>query len=374
MSGDGSGAQARVGFVINQVLGFVTYTRNLEAAVGSDRSISPVWMPVMPTVDDVWQRVPSLTLRMALRAESSIRALREPLDCLFVCTPVAAMFATRHMRRVPTVLSLDATPADFDEIVAAYGRRPPGALAGWIKERWYRRIYSAAHTLVAWSHWAARSVVRDYGVEAARVEVINPGVDVGLWSPAPASAGTQRPMRLLFVGGDFERKGGHFVLEALRSPMLAGAELDVVSNAASIDPGPRVRVHRGLGPNSPELRALFRDADLFVLPTLGDTNPFVIFEAMACGLPVVSTSIAAIPEQVEHGVTGLLVPPGDPAALTAALESLAADPARRRAMGAAGRRRVEERFDARVNASRLFEVLRRASRAAAGTPERRQAA
>jgi glycosyltransferase involved in cell wall biosynthesis len=84
--------------------------------------------------------------------------------------------------------------------------------------------------------------------------------------------------------------------------------------------------------------------DLFVLVAEPAGCPNASLEAMAAGLPVVATDVGGMAEQVEDGVTGRLVPPGDPAALAAALAELAGDPARRMAFGTAGRARVAERF------------------------------
>jgi glycosyltransferase involved in cell wall biosynthesis len=92
----------------------------------------------------------------------------------------------------------------------------------------------------------------------------------------------------------------------------------------------------------PELLA---GADVFVLPSRSEGHPVSVLEAMAAGVPVVASRVGGIPEQVEDGVTGLLVEPGDPEALAAALGRLAADPALRRRLGVAGRRRAEKAFD-----------------------------
>jgi glycosyltransferase involved in cell wall biosynthesis len=89
------------------------------------------------------------------------------------------------------------------------------------------------------------------------------------------------------------------------------------------------------------------------LPTYGDTNPWAITEAMACGTPVVSTRVGGIPDMLGGGEAGLLVGHGDRAALREALLALARDPARRRELGAAARARCEQRYDAR----RQFGVL-----------------
>jgi glycosyltransferase involved in cell wall biosynthesis len=88
-------------------------------------------------------------------------------------------------------------------------------------------------------------------------------------------------------------------------------------------------------------------ASIFVLPSLAEGLPLTVLEAMARGLPVVATRVGGMPELVIHGQTGLLVPPADPAALADAILALWRDPARRFAMGRAGRERAERCFDIR---------------------------
>ena len=92
------------------------------------------------------------------------------------------------------------------------------------------------------------------------------------------------------------------------------------------------------------LQSAYADADVFVLPTQVEGFGVVFLEAMYHRLPVVAVRAAATPEVVEHGVTGLLVSPGESGELAAALVTLLSDAGRRRAMGEAGRRRVEQRY------------------------------
>jgi glycosyltransferase involved in cell wall biosynthesis len=109
-------------------------------------------------------------------------------------------------------------------------------------------------------------------------------------------------------------------------------------------------------PNTPLIPELFARADVFCLPTFIDAVPFVALEAMASGVPVVSTRVGSIPELVGDG--GLMCEAGDVEALGAALGTVLEDPGLRRALGEAGRTRAEEHYDARKNTPRLIELLR----------------
>ena len=104
---------------------------------------------------------------------------------------------------------------------------------------------------------------------------------------------------------------------------------------------------------------LLAGSDLLAITSLREGLPNVALEAMAARRPVVATAVAGTPELVKDGETGLLVPPGAPAALAGALASLAADPVRRHQMGERGRRRVEQWFEESVALDRWEDYLLR---------------
>jgi glycosyltransferase involved in cell wall biosynthesis len=106
-----------------------------------------------------------------------------------------------------------------------------------------------------------------------------------------------------------------------------------------------------------EIRDLYGDADVVALPSFAEGVPVVLMEAMSMEIPVVTSRIMGIPELVEDGVSGLLVPPGSVEALTDALGRLAADPKLRQALGARGRDKVAADFAIADTAVRLAEIF-----------------
>jgi glycosyltransferase involved in cell wall biosynthesis len=242
---------------------------------------------------------------------------------------------------------------------AAHRHRPDGAgPLGRLKAGWYSQVFRRAAALTTWSRWARDSLVRDYGVEAGKIAVIPPGVILPAQPHSREVDRPESPVRLLFVGSAFKRKGGDLLMEAFRAGLSGRCELDIVTRDGSIEGGGPVRVHQGLNPGDEALMRLFAEADLFVLPTLGDCLPLAVLEAMAHGLPVVASDVGAISEAVEAERTGLLCAPGDVAGLRHALSALIEDPARRRAFGITGRLRAEQLFDARGNYRRLTELIK----------------
>jgi glycosyltransferase involved in cell wall biosynthesis len=270
-----------------------------------------------------------------------------------------ALAAPLIARQAPVIISTDATPLNFDRVGVHYGHHArPDSLAERIKHRIWRRVFQSAVTYTTWSQWAKDSLRDDYGVDPDLVTVIPPGTDLELFpfGTRPRAVEPERKVRVLFVGGDFARKGGPELLAVMRGGLADTCELHIVTKAA-VPQTPGVTVYNDLGPNDPRLVALYRDADIFALPTHADCLAVVLGEAMAAGLPIVTTRVGAQPEAVRDGVSGLIIAPGDIEALGRALRTLAADPALRQRMGQEGRAIAEARFDTRQNAERLARVI-----------------
>lgn len=351
----------RFSFIMEQTLGHVTHYKNLRATIDAEPSVEATWYPLAFAPRGTLETLPPLRHNWTLRASLRVRRLlaqdcRVDHDAIFFHTQVTTLLSTAVMQRVPCVVSLDATPINYDTVGAAYGHHREGRAVEGIKSALNRRALHAAQAFVTWSDWARQSLIDDYGIAAERITTIPPGVNLNLW-PRPDPHDTAGPGRILFVGADFARKGGEILLQAFHAGLRESCELHLVTKAP-VEPAPGIYVYRDVAPNSDLLRNLYATADLFVLPTLADCFPLVIQEAMAAALPVIATDVGAIGEAVRAGETGLLVPPGDVRALTAALNALVEDPTRRRAMGTRGRALAEQRFDSGANARRLLGIMK----------------
>lgn len=346
-SSDG-GPKIRVAFVMEQSLGNVTHYLNLRAAEDVAPWLQATWLPIEYRASRApWAVAGSIDARRAL-----VRVNHE-IDAVFVHTSTIGLLAPVASRSRPFVLSTDGTP-DKSGMREMYNLKPQRRLAGPLKGYLYRQVFRRAAGFVAWSEWTKAALVDDYGLDADRVAVITPGVDVRAF--APGKRENDLP-RILFVGGDFHRKGGDLLLEVFRKRLQGRAELALVTTE-DVPAQPGVTVYNRLGANSPVLRDLYATSDLFVLPTRSDMMSLASTEALSSGLPIVVTRIGGVGELVTDGETGRLIDVDDAQQLGDAVEELVTDVALRLQMSARARIDATARFDARINARRLFEFVR----------------
>ncbi|MFL6263071.1 MAG: glycosyltransferase family 4 protein [Thermoanaerobaculia bacterium] len=223
----------------------------------------------------------------------------------------------------------------------------------------------AADVVLAPSEATASEIRRDYRVE--EVGVI-PNVTGGLGiEPGEVEGPTGY---LLYVGRLRIRKGVEVLLEALRELRrgVPGAVLRIAGNGEHRAALERAAADLGLvGPavtflgtqSAAQVRTLLHGAAALVIPSTYEGMPLVVVEAMDAGVPIVASAVSGIPEVVEDGETGWLVPPEDPEALARALEEVLADPAEARRRGEAGRRRAAERYRPAVAVERWRAAVER---------------
>jgi glycosyltransferase involved in cell wall biosynthesis len=201
-------------------------------------------------------------------------------------------------------------------------------------------------------------LAREWGVERARLHHLPFGVDADFFSPG----GEPQPGVVLSVGNDRHRDH-ETVLKAVAQVRGAHprSRLSLVTRAP-VDVPPELGTRTVALPHDRLAEEYRRSAVVAVAlqPNLHVSGITVVLEAMACGRPVVVTGTPGMTDYVTHGENGLLVPPGDPAAMAAAVGALLADPERAAAVGAAGRRAVVDHFSTARQAETLAAILRTA--------------
>ncbi len=313
--------------------------QHYAVALSTYRLSTPIWK----------ERFFKSALAFRMRSSNSrdeLARLRQPYDAV---VQVHALFQTRG---APYVAYIDNTHHQSIEGWPAWN-----PLQGRDLDRWYeleRATYGRALHLFTMGEMAARSLVTFYGIPEERVTNVGGGANVAV---LPTLNDAPREPVILFVGHDFRRKGGDRLLQAFRRvrERLPAARLQIVGTSdLSGEPGVEIL---GRIDNREHIARLYAQASIFCLPSHFDPFPLVLMEAMAYGLPCVSTTVCGIPEIVVHGETGLLVPPNDSSSLATALLRLLEHPTYAALLGAAGRRRVEQHLSWDRVADRMAPVL-----------------
>lgn len=223
--------------------------------------------------------------------------------------------------------------------------------------------------LVQSERW--RDVYARFGVPEGKLHVWPNPVDTDVWAPiaeARTPASSARPFRFLFLGWANADKGLPELVEATRQLEARGGPPFEVTIVGDGEYGERLRELTAQGALPAPIRWLgwvigsdrsteLLRADALVLPTHAEGFPNVVVEAMACGLPVISTPVGAIPEIVLDGETGILVPPRSVGRLVEAMDRLRANPTIASEMGRRGVERVRSRFALEQSVTRLITVL-----------------
>jgi len=182
-----------------------------------------------------------------------------------------------------------------------------------------RAVYARANAVLAMSEYLRRSFIADFGVPPHAVETVYAGPNLDLEAIPPVNGKRCGPPTILFVGKQWERKGGPLVLQAFQGVRAAipDARLMIVGCTPSIpdDSADGVaivgRVAKESANGQATLSDLYRGADVFCMPSLFEPFGVVFIEAMLHGLPCIGSDRCAIPEIISHGETGWVVPLND---------------------------------------------------------------
>jgi glycosyltransferase involved in cell wall biosynthesis len=363
-------------FAVEMTGGNATWFQNLKDAIGGREDVESTWLPIelqpketiahIPPISLNWTLKGGLVTRMRVRLlERSGLAFDAALFHHQVIATFLSGFASKFAKRVPTLISLDATPVSMLRYGQWYNTSvaDPDSVVRQLKRSVTRSVYLNAAHLLPFSAWAKESLMKDYGVQEDKITVVPPSINLRKWRCVLSafSGGPSKRLRVLFVGGDFLRKGGDLLVRIARREEFQKFEFHFVTRSFSGTPGGNVFVHSDLGINSQPLIELYSTSDVFVLPTRADLSSWVLLEAMATGVPVISTKVAGIPEIVIDGQTGYLVEPDDEDTLVERLKMLLHNPELRRRFARTGRERVESHFNLEMNAEVIVERLKAAA-------------
>lgn len=355
LPGPQRGGRARVLFLTIDIMGFRTLAEHLEWATQSRDDIEAVHVRLqLPTWAKVLGKaVPKLSKsgwdfcsyrhmllwRNVLRRLFRTRLPLERFDVVHITTQgnglVGADFVGPGSPKF--VVQIDATGlGEAAEFGFSRTARAPFVAAE-------KRMFDAAACVACWSRWAADSVRRDYGVPSERVCVAKPAIRIP--EIAREHASHEGRVRLAIVGNNWVRKGGDRLLRWHQQRWKDRAELHVFG--ANIEPvaGAANVTWHGHTARETLLKRILPTMDVMVIPTRQDTLLLAALEASACGLPVVSTRQAGLPDVVVEGETGFLCASNDESAYVGAVERLMGDPALRRRMGESGRTFVASEWD-----------------------------
>ena len=286
---------------------------------------------------------------------------REPVDALVVNTQSMGLALDGLPLGLPVFVALDAT---FTQLA----RSPwfaPNAPSRWLQPltlrgllRRERALFARTTKFLPWSEPVAESLRCDYGVPDWRITVLPPSLTP---PPRRAAQGTNARPQLLFLGGDFFRKGGPQLRACHQRFFTDRCDLHLVTQS-DVPAGPGVFVHRGVKAGSEAWLRRWREADVFVFPSRLETFGIVLLEALAFEVPVVASEAGAARSILDGGRFGKLLPEPTPEALKQALDEVLADPVQARERSRLGREHFEGNFDLATNTAKLAGWLLAASR------------
>lgn len=363
----------------------------------SSTAIGGQEMAVLLHANGLRKRGHTLTLVVEPNSPIADLARREglPLECVCMqkwCYPSAF----RRIRRLildfrPDVVHVNSSRDSWIASIAARSVSPQVPVIrtrhistplnkNWTTRLLYRRLLD--HVIVTGGELTRRGLVERDGLEPARVSAFPIGIDVSHFRPGAPTRDLREELGLppseLLVGliSYLRSYKGHeyFIDAAARVAARRKGVTFVISGRGPEEGRLRARIAeqgaehrvRMLGYRD-DLLNVFHSLDLFVIPSVeGDTIPQVLMQALAVGLPVISTTVGSIPDVVRNGETGYVVPPRDAAALAERIDQLLGDIDLRARMSAAGRALVERYY----SLDRMLDELERIYRLVAGTSAR----
>jgi len=334
--------------ISTNMLGNREMTRRLVNALDRLPEVEPTY--VLLTVDDYanypasfWALLTDPWQAQNMARKKAQRVIQKPFDILIVHGWEYAIAFRELAQRMPAALMMDSVPATMNLHLRFRG------LGGWkrqlahqVHDRAFRAAAADFKFFLPKSSDGAASLEHDYGVQPEQCFITLVPQDLQVW--APGKKAFSPPWRLLFVGNDFARKGGDFLLRLYSEHLAGTCVLTIASNDSTL-------VGRQLPAGIELLRSATREqmlqayqsSHLFLLPTLQDFAPQVLAEAASTGLPALAKDVDGARDLIRNGETGfVLAREASPQHWAEQIHRLLGDPAELRSMSDRSRRFAEE--------------------------------
>jgi glycosyltransferase involved in cell wall biosynthesis len=320
-------------------------------------------------------------LVLSSRLERYIEQRRGELDVVNLHAPIGLVYGLRRRWSSkglpPYVLTVHGTEERRIHVLDREARKGHARNWGLVNRVWYRVYTDLRYRWCIQTADGVNACARDawnqlqlkYGFDDDATAYTPHGVQERFFAARDYRA--TGPLKLLYAGTWLEQRGVHYLREALTR--LAARLPGVTMTFVGIGPaeqeirdffGPALASTVKLVPSTPseKMHEVFAAHDVFLFPSLMEGLPSVVLEAMASGMPVITTETCGMPDVIEDGLEGLLIPPGDSQAIEDAVLRLAADPALRESLGRAAQARMRRQTweRAAVRLEKLFhQVLAR---------------
>jgi len=356
----------RFGFILSTLLGNNNRYNILRKYSRLIEDVECTWAPVrhyyLETEKDPVRILPGPLHTRAVVIAQAMPVLQKlsRLDAVMVHQfELTSLLALKNSKKFPIIINAhDNPPVINPDDYPLYPEQKN-------KKEWRRKLRLANDVWAArrsgyyigFSKWSA-NIMRQCGIPDNHSVAQHVGLDLDEWKQIHhSSIKTDSRLRLLFVGSDFTRKGGHRLLELFANDSVKNCTLDIVtrSNIGSIPPN--CRVFTNLNSGDIDLSNLFRDADVLVLPSEADLVPWVILEAMASNCAIIASNIGGIPDIVSSNC-GILIDYRNNLSLREAISTLANDITRAGDMGKFGRSIIERDFNASINVPKTFNIMK----------------
>ncbi len=298
-----------------------------------------------------------LTVSQHVRSLVDDLCRRESIEAIVINTQSVALGLADLAPELPLFVCLDATFAQLSRS-GWFAPNIPSRLmlpltSASIRQREIE-LFKVAAKLLPWSRHAEHSLIEDCGISPRRIQRLPPSVILPTNSKR-AKQSHDLP-QILFMGGDFRRKGGPLLIECYRKYLTGACELHIVTES-DVPPEEGVVVHRGVKAGSDAWRERWEQADLMVFPSTLETFGIVLVEALGFQVPVVSADVGAAREVLVDGEAGWLLERLTADALAATIREVLAHPSEAALRAKRGRLIVEQDYNLDTNARKLAHWL-----------------